>query len=255
MFSIRNLTFVQLSIDRLQLVAVWVTTPASPTPFETINDSARKFDRLRCKYIAAYIETMYLCKRKEQLETLIKWNHASPRDLPSFYDISLRSETNPLGTRYQDSHCKDNLLLPTLGLVSFTKKLVNAALCRILVEAMEKCDGLEKEEKDEFGNIYSCFLRLNCPLENSIWQTQQIRKLLNAGACIEVDSLITAYQFVHLTKEKRLEVNQMSWEEKMLMLRSAVKEGQKLNTSKDELDASKKARKKRKILDTAQTVV
>jgi len=198
---------------------------------------------------------MYLCKRTEQLETLIKWNHAAPRDLPSFYDMSLRSDTNPLGNRYQESHCKDNLLLPSLGLVSFTKKLANAALCRILIEAVEKCNGLEKEAKDEFGDIYFCFLRLNCPLENSIWQTQQIRKMLNAGECIEADSLITAYQFVYLTKERRSEVTQMSWEEKMLMLRSAVKEGQKLNASKDELDASKKARKKRKIPDTAQTVV
>jgi len=236
---------------RSQLVAVWVTTPTSPTPFETINESARKFDRLRCKYIAAYIETMYLCKRQEKLETFIKWTHAAPRDLPSFY--SLRSEVNALGgNRYQESHCKDNLLLPSVGLVTFTKIMANAALCRILLGAIGESPSLKQEAKDNFGDIYTCFLRLNCPLENPIWQTQQTRKLLNASACLEVDSLITAYQSIYVKKSMISEVTQMSWEEKMLMLRTAVSEGQKLSASKDDLETNKKARKKRKMLDNTQ---
>jgi len=92
-----------------------------------------------------------------------------------------------------------------------------------------------RRQKTSVGISTLAFLRLNCSLDNSIWQTQQIR------------FAIYCVHFVQLTKERKSEITQMSCEEKMLMLRSAVKEGQKLNASKSELDASKKARKKRKI--------
>lgn len=198
---------------------------------------------------------MYLCKMHDKLETFIKWTQSAPRDLPSFYDISLRSEVNALGDRYQESHCKDNLILSSVGLVSFAKKLSNAALCRILVEAIGGNDSKNQEAQDLFGDIYTCFLRLNCPLDSSIWQTQQTRKLVNASACIEVDSLITAYQSMYdVQEEMSSKVTQMSWEEKMIVLRSAVNQGQKLNTGKEDSDANKKARKKRKMPDAGQNL-
>jgi hypothetical protein len=91
---------------RLQLCAVWVTTPTSPSPFQVINDAVRKYDSLRWKYIGAFIDSMKLCKRRETLEVFLSWCYSCRRDLPSFYDASAASKGgNPIYL-----HIKDKLI-------------------------------------------------------------------------------------------------------------------------------------------------
>jgi hypothetical protein len=240
---------------RPQLVAVWVTTPASPTPFEAINESNRKFDRLRCKYISAFIECMYLIKRKGPLESLIKWSYAAPRDLPSFYDLSLKWALGCTNALHQ-AHSKDDLLASTSGLIFFAKKFANAALCRISMEATSNFNSRDCSIDQKklairgFLNVYKCFLRLNRPIYNILWQSQQMRHHLCSGSVLEADALCDAFQRVYGNFEDVVPISQMSWEEKMTILQSATVKGQEMSEATEaDLDAIKRDRKKRKIID------
>ncbi len=240
---------------RPQIVAVWVTTPASPTPFEVINESSRKFDRLRCKYITAFIECMYLTRRNDALESLIKWTYAVPRDLPGFYDLSCRGELG-YGDILAPTHSKDNLLAPTHGLIFFTKKFANAALCRIAMQTISNFNSndFSLDEKKlamrSFYSIYKCFGRLNCPIYNILWQSQQIRYRLSIGSVPEAIALCDAFNLIYGdTENAALSVN-MSWEQKMDILLSATLKGQEMSEAAEaDVDDIKRDRKKRKILD------
>lgn len=228
---------------RPQLVAVWVTTPSSPTPFETINDSNRKFDRLRLKYISAFIELMYCCRKHDQLNLLIKSVNATPRDLPSFYDVSLGWDLNVMSKK-QDSHAKDNLLLPSFGLTYFLKRFANAALCRILVDDVKERNTTERTLIETFRELYNCFLRLNCPPDDALWQTQHVRRQLEIGAILEADALCTAYQCIFHQDEDSII---LTWEGKMSLLLIASKKGHEVCISETDTDVLKRSRKKRKL--------
>jgi len=230
---------------RPQLVAVWVTTPSSPTPFEAINNSNRKFDRLRLKYISAFIELTYCRRKHDQLNQLIKSIHSTPRDLPSFYDVSLGWDLNSLNNK-QDCHAKDNLLLPSFGLTSFLKKFANAALCGIFVDDVKEKNTEDRDLIETFCELYSCFLRLNCPLDNAIWQSQHIRRQLEIGTILEADALCKAYQCIFMPDEDSTSID--TWERKMALLLKACKKGHEVYGSNEtDTDLLKKCRKKRKI--------
>ena len=261
-----NLMRFYFVLESPQIVAVWVTTPSSPTPFEAINNSSRKFDRLRCKYIRAFIECMYLCKRKDHLESLMKWTNTASRDLPSFYDFSLKWSLKR-GSAPIEASMKDNLLISMPGLIYFTKRTANVAICRILMEDLapikfQDCTGdEEKVSLDKFIDIYNCFLRLNCPKRSSLWQSQKMRSDLSSGFVPEVDALCDAFQRVFSEVDDVVKVNEMSFEEKIFTLQAAVKKGQKLSfameTDLAQPDADRKARKKKRkiqIVEMSETM-
>jgi len=190
-------SIIKLLFDkkRPQLAAVWYSNSASPSPFIFLNDTVRKYDTLRSKYIGAYIDCMRLCKRKSALTTLISWCTSSGRDLVSFYSASAAA----LGSAPKQLHNRDNLLLPGAGLVHFTMRRANAALAAIAqVEAFttassEWTDDWKGNMRKELECAYECFLRLNCPIDDGIWQSQKFKRNLIDGRIIEIEALCDTY--------------------------------------------------------------
>ena len=67
---------------RQQMCNVWVTSPASPSPFEDINAFPRKFNAIRMKYLGAYVDCLRLVRNTVKLETMLSWTKGLKRDLP-----------------------------------------------------------------------------------------------------------------------------------------------------------------------------
>jgi hypothetical protein len=173
---------------RPQLVSVWVTnTSSSPSPLEIINNYTRKFDSLRGKYFAAYVEILTLCKRSSVLEALFQQLTSTKRDLPAFYQASALVRGAPPET----SHVKENLLgdsrsLHTVGLVRDLKRITNRALASILVNEAPTSD----PKNDYVKKSYTCFLRLNASIED----LEKLKPLQYGSASLpEVEALCLAY--------------------------------------------------------------
>lgn len=150
---------------RSQLCAVWVTTTYPPTPFESLNNSARKYDSLRGKYISAYIDCLRLCGNRTELETLLRWLSSSKRDLPSLYQASAKTE----GGKPEKSHSHDALLkkgsvLSSFNLLTGLKRQANSAMARVLTEELSSDDPSVKPQ-NHLKLAYACFLRLNCSVK------------------------------------------------------------------------------------------
>ena len=137
---------------RPHLVAVWVTTSAAPPPFEVLNDSVRKYDSLRLKYIRAYIDTMVLCNRRDRIETFLSWAASSSQDLPGFYEASAQS--------FKGGNVEKSLLFSS-GFLGKVIRTSTAALAKmILIDlAQMKKDGMNEESrkllKDDFKLSYN----------------------------------------------------------------------------------------------------
>jgi hypothetical protein len=141
-----------------------VTLTPSPTPFENLNNSVRKYDSLRGKYIAAYIDCLRLCGNRNELETLLRWLSSSKRDLPSFYQASAKTQ----GRKPEKSHNHDSLLLKPSSLSSFNlltglKRQANSAMAYVL--AKELSDTPVRSVENHLKLAYACFMRLNCSMK------------------------------------------------------------------------------------------
>jgi len=238
---------------RPQLCAVWVTTPPSPSPFEYINDSSRKFDRLRCKYIGAFIDCMRLCRRRSILENFLKWCKATSRDLPSFYDETATEE----GETPQSSHSSSNLITST-GLTYFAMKYANNAVAQIICQEISELILKEMNEKEWekqmtelLGDAYKCFLRLNCPEDDSLWQSVKFKHQIHDGTIFEVEALCNA--FMALNGIKSTPSIPISWEQKRLLFRFAAKEAEKLFPALGISSISMKKKRKRKNQETTNS--
>ena len=181
---------------RVQLCAVWVTCrPSSTTPLELINDSSRKFDALRMKYIGAYIDCSTLCVDADSLNALFSWTYSCCRDLPAAYESSAKL-TQAVGSHNKEllrnissnrSHQgnKENLLLQASsnaygcggGFLWFVKSCTNSAIARVIIIELanynnEKQQKQQKEQQQQtdrsiylgyLKKAYDSFLHLNCP--------------------------------------------------------------------------------------------
>lgn len=147
---------------RAQLCAVWVTSDPSQTAYQAINNSVRKYDSLRGKYINAYLECLRLCKRRNELEVFLRWTNSTKRDLPYYFAASA------CPARYHPVHSKDALTLDSLPknldyFLMTVKRQANTALAQVIVEEVEDFDAVgEKDLEDLLKLAYACFLRLNC---------------------------------------------------------------------------------------------
>ncbi|GKY95338.1 hypothetical protein MPSEU_000495500 [Mayamaea pseudoterrestris] len=150
---------------RPQLCAVWVTT-GSASPFAVLNQTVRKYDRLRGKYILAYLNLLRLCSRRDDIETLMKFFYGAGRDLPSFFAASAKAQ----GGAPQVHHSSDRLL-PTRSLSSHfflttVKRHANGCLAQLIVQDVQAGKLLSEFAKERsLKTAYSCFLRLNCSEE------------------------------------------------------------------------------------------
>ena len=185
---------------RAQLVAVWVTAEGSTTTFQSINSSARKYDSLRGKYIAAYIECLRLCRRRKELDIFLTWTTSCPRDLPSHFAATA------IGAISSQSVQLENLVLNNSSGTSFhfltsVRRLANSALANVILEDMKESYLKEKTssnvERSKFFETqlklaYACFLRLNCEVgelsKSRSWKFQK-----QIGVKDVVDALTFAY--------------------------------------------------------------
>jgi len=223
-----------------------VTTPPSPSPFEYINDSSRKFDRIRGKYIGAFIDCMRLCRRRAILDNFLKWCKGTSRDLPSFYGETATEE----GETPQSSHSTSNLLT-SRGLIYFAMKYANDAVAHIICQEVSELVLQEIDEKEWkkqiielLGDAYKCFLRLNFPEDDSLWQSAKFKLKVNEEKIMEVEALCNAFMALNGIKSSPLD--QVSWEQKMLLFRSAAKEAQKLFPALGLTSIALKKKRKRK---------
>lgn len=124
----------------------------------------------------------------------------------------------------------------------------------ILLDSLSS-NGNEKGSTDAdkiqvYDGIYKCFLRLNCPITNNLWLSQKIRLLFVNGIIAEADALCKAYQHLYAGEHEnmlKLSFSQMSWEQKITLLRRAVQEGSNISATLENVnDAVKSSRRKRK---------
>jgi hypothetical protein len=175
---------------RTQLCAVWVTSVANPSPLQQINISVRKYDMLRGKYIKAYVESMRLCNRRNDLEQFLRAVNLCPRDLPCYFEASAECQG---GIPAKALHTSDCLLVKSRSLsshhfITAVKRQANAALAEVIsheIKSGKSSGGAENQIK----LTYSCFLRLNCEPSALLKR----RNRMSSGVKPIVDALVALY--------------------------------------------------------------
>ncbi|GAX12039.1 hypothetical protein FisN_8Lh139 [Fistulifera solaris] len=179
---------------RQQLCAVWVTRDSSESAFSALNSSIRKYDSLRGKYTNAYLESLCLCDCRSELETFLKWVYSCKRDLPSYFSASASIDADKL----KKSHTHDCLLvkpraLSSLHFLTTIKRETNRALAITILNELKKPPGRDgvASYEDLLQLAYSCYLRLNCKIDDltkgSSWRYKK------SGAKEVINALTTAY--------------------------------------------------------------
>lgn len=230
---------------RSQLCAVWVTTAYPPTSFETVNNSVRKYDSIRGKYIAAYIESLRLCGNRSELETLLRWISSSKRDLPSLFCTSALAG----GGRPDKSHTNDSLLIKSRSLSSFhlltgLKRRANSAMAFVLKEELLSKESTVRYPENHLRLAYACFLRLNCTVK----QLKKTRAWKHEpGGVSEAEALTQAYLKLGHTKNIVADPNDWSGGgQKAAVLEAALQKCKELFPSVSGAFYSKKAIQKSK---------
>jgi hypothetical protein len=171
---------------RAQLCAVWVTTSAAPSPFEVLNDSIRKYDALRLKYIDAYLDCMRVSERKDRIESVLNWTTTSNQDLAGFYEASAALRGGDPG-----KHIKLSLLSGSTGSNGFIAKVkrnTSQALAEIILRdlAHMKKDGIDINGKMKltahFKLAHNLFQRLNSSCKEVVEFIRTVKPLAEAEA-------------------------------------------------------------------------
>jgi len=228
-YSAENVISTLFDKRRTQLVAVWVTTSGPTSPFQVLNTTIRKYDSLRGKYIAAYLETLKLCKFRFEIETFLKWLYASKRDLPSYFQSgAINGCDKPVKTQIQDPLLivGSNKTLMSQGLLVSSKRKANSALADLLIDEMSSKAGVvsnksassmfdqKKISESYLKNSYACYLRLHCTTQD----LEKVRVWNYSGYSVrEVDALCQAYLWLGdtsldgLTAIDKIEYHNYDW--------------------------------------------
>eukprot|EP00978_Attheya_sp_CCMP212_P004084 scaffold8837_cov54-Attheya_sp.AAC.2 len=174
---------------RAQLCAVWVTKGgAAPSPFAVLNESVRKYDMLRFKYVVAFIDCMKLCKSSDRLETFIQWTSSCGRDLPAYYEASAAAK----GGIPKENHSKDCLMDGSgAGFLWSVKSYANRAFAEVIMQQLSEAGERPASENVShwLQQSYACYKRLNC----SIGDVQQYTHRLSSRPIPEVETLCRIY--------------------------------------------------------------
>ncbi len=199
-FSAEEVISTLFDKKRSQLCAVWVTNSGAASPFQAMNGTIRKYDSLRGKYIAAYLETLQLCHRRSEVETFLKWLYASKRDHPSRFKAgALNGGDKPANSHAQDPMLPMDESLLSQGFLLSCKRKANSVLAGILMHQLSSLpsgqaskpsiDGMKFSEV-YLKNAYACYLRLN----SSIQDLKKLRAFkYGSDSILEVDALCQAY--------------------------------------------------------------
>jgi len=157
------LLYSSTSTYRSQLAAVWVTTSSSPSPYEVLNDSLRKYDTLRLKYIRAYIDCNKETEQgRRDIETLLSWTMTSNQDLAGFYIASALLRGGDPG-----KHAKQSRLTSD-GFIAKVKHACSSATTEMILRDLavwKRKNGIDNDEKKKltahFKLAYKLHLNLN----------------------------------------------------------------------------------------------
>jgi hypothetical protein len=176
---------------RSQLVAVWVSNNGGGSPFHVLNSSVRKFDSLRGKYIAAYLESLNLCNKREEVEAFLRSATSTSRDEPSYFAASAEAQ----GGIPKTNHLEDCLLIsnyrslsPFFFLTS-VKRQANGVLASLILKEIEDKSNEKLSQPlvstETFKEAFSCFRRLKCSADDlvncSAWRYE------HSGRCLAAD--------------------------------------------------------------------
>lgn len=187
---------------RTQLVAVWVTMDSETTPFETINRSARKYDSLRGKYIAAYIDSLRICRRRKELDLFLSWTTSCSRDLPSYFAASALLEGGvPTQAPTFDSLVPHNGSIISSHFLKAVRRLANSALAKVILDDMNdhilrknfKPVDTVKFFETQLKIAYACFLRLNCDFGELTKRRSWLYETKQSGLIDVVEAMTIAY--------------------------------------------------------------
>jgi hypothetical protein len=128
-----------------------------------LNDSVRKYDYLRLKYVKAFIDCMMTCRQKDKIENLLTNAMNSPQDLAGFYKASAAVRGGDPGRQNKQS------LLHASGFIAEVKLTASRALAELILEDLMdlKRNGVDEGGKQllekDFKLANTLFLRLNSP--------------------------------------------------------------------------------------------
>merc|ERR1712038_711386 len=149
--------------------------------------------------------------------------HSSRRDQVSYYEAS----ANAKGGVPRELHTKDNLLLYTPGLITFSVYYANQAAADIVLKtALELESKVPKDiewrnrVKDELRAAFQCWIRLNCPINNAVWQSQSLKKRIMDENILEVEALCHTFKISQFYSEEAY-VHGI-WDAKFRLLQRAV---------------------------------
>lgn len=203
---------------RAHLCAVWITTTGSNSPFQSLNSSIRKYDSLRSKYVAAYTENLRLCRRKVELESLLRWIMSCKRDLPAAFNASACVKGGPV----RKSHNREPLISKKMSpaqlcFLTSAKRHANSALADVLIHEMSTRSSPESD-LIYLKLAYACFLRLHCGLD----EIKKMRTYKYGPGFRELDALRLAFLKVNKGEKIKFDCNNWSCSAKDTILDTAL---------------------------------
>jgi hypothetical protein len=267
-FAVINSLFEK---KRPQLVAVWVTTSGSDSPFQMLNSAIRKYDSLRGKYIAAYLEVLRLCKKRGEVEGFLRSAYASSRDEPSYFAASAESQ----GGKPKQAHLEDSLLVkdyrstPSYFFLTSVKRQANGALASIILHELASKRIIHGSDKatETFKESFSCFRRLKCRVDELVksrsWKTAHSGGSVAGDAANRsikdvVEVVTTAYCYTKSASSALQDPN-ADWSgdsQLTSVLREALKKGSEIFPNLSSTFFSKKQagpKRKRKIVASTES--
>lgn len=230
---------------------MWVTTTAVSSPFQNLNTSIRKYDSIRGKYVSAYIESLRLCRRDSELETLLKWFASSRRDLPSIFQSTVLpgGRTSSRKSNSQDCLLADASSLGSMNLFPSIKRLANSAIASIILQDLRESNQASDTTKSAEAHLrdaYACFLRLNCNTDDLMKRREW---KYGENPIPEVAALCQAYLALGDEKTQSSNSNWSGGDHKTVVLTAAVEKCRILFPSVSGSLFSKKASSKSKCTE------
>lgn len=204
-----------------------MTTPSTPpSPFPFLNNSIRKYDSLRGKYLSAYVDCLRLCRRKNKLETFLKWTVTCKRDLPALFRASaMLKGGKPSKPHHRDRLLSKNSCLSSLGFLHVVKRQTNSAIASVTIHDLSAPPNKNDEKAqaqvlERLKTSYACFLRLN----SSVRDVERSRAWkFSRDSIPEVDALCRA--FLAMNNHKDVHTQEHNWSggaQKIAVLNAAL---------------------------------
>jgi hypothetical protein len=202
--------------QRPQLAAVWFDEGAD-TLIQQLNGTVRKYDSVRGKYIAAYMECLSLCKQRAEVDTFLRWTSSTHRDLPSKFQASAQLRTGKSDDVPLCDCLLPNKTLPSRFFLVSVRRIANGTLGGILVKDLshpqkqhESIDVLREELKI----AYSCYLRLRCDAETF---AQWLRSPYNRDSSIlsVANAVTTAFDLFSKDEKVDTKTDILDWSGEM----------------------------------------